>query len=282
MSWTVVVSTYENPRALASCLAALSRMRGTFETVVADDGSGPETLAALGRWAPALAPHGRVRHVRHAHDGFRRCRIVNHAIAGCRSERVAFVDGDCLVGSDYLEAMTRLCAPNRYVAGGALRLGREASSELDEAAVSRGGHERVAFRAGVLVRGRAESKAHYGVLPRALRPLFRRRSGGWMGGCSATWRSLLVAANGWDERFRYGFDDTDLGHRLQNAGVSPLSARLDALVLHLWHDRPYRDAAVFEASRQLALANFRSSETRAVRGLAELAGGDAPAWTTLG
>jgi GT2 family glycosyltransferase len=61
---------------------------------------------------------------------------------------------------------------------------------------------------------------------------------------------------GFDERFTYGLEDADFGHRLQAAGIWPRSLRYTAPVLHLEHPRPYvrseecgRNRAIFDANR---------------------------------
>ncbi len=279
--WSIIVSTYESPFALTRCLAALARMRGPFETIIADDGSGESTRAAIAELAPELGSHGHVKHVWHEKRGFRRCRIGNHALAGATGTRILFLDGDCLVRADLLERHSALCVDGSYVAGGALRLSARASERLTLDAVRQGLHERASWHWRNILSGDVESKWHYSVVPRALWPLFRRRSGGFLGGCSSANRAALVAVNGWDERFGYGFEDTDLGHRLQNAGVRPCSARLDGLVVHLFHERSYRDPKVVAENFTLARANFGGPQTRAVLGLDALAHGDQPRWETL-
>jgi GT2 family glycosyltransferase len=282
MTWTVIVFTYESPRALELSLLALARTRGAFETVVADDGSSMLSRGVVAALAKRLAVHGPVRRVSHPHAGFRKCRIANHAIAGARGERFLFLDGDCLAPADLIERHDALLTPGRYVAGAALRLDDLATARLDRAGVEAGLFERASWRLARAISREVERPSRSATFPRALAPLFRRSSGGWNGGCSSTWRELLFNVNGYDERFSYGFEDTDLGHRLQNAGVRPLSARLDGLVVHLYHPRPYLDLAQLAANSTLARASFRSPIVRAQRGLAELADGEPATWESFG
>jgi len=61
---------------------------------------------------------------------------------------------------------------------------------------------------------------------------------------------------GFDERFTYGLEDADFGHRLQAAGIMPRSLRYTAPVFDLEHPRPYvrqedwaSNQAVYDANR---------------------------------
>src|SRR4051794_1164789 len=92
---SVVVTTYENPRALALVFAGLYRQSmGQFEILIADDGSGPETARLVAN-AAAEAPVP-VRHIWHADAGFRKCTITNQAIAAAEGNYLVFFDGDCI------------------------------------------------------------------------------------------------------------------------------------------------------------------------------------------
>src|SRR6185436_4375178 len=98
---SVVVTTYENPRALALVLAGLYRQSVRhFEILIADDGSGPETAAVVA--AAAAAAPVPVRHVWHEDAGFRKCTISNKAIAAAQGDYLVFFDGDCVATRECL------------------------------------------------------------------------------------------------------------------------------------------------------------------------------------
>ena len=93
---TVVVSTFEWPRALDVVLRALSEQTDqAFEVIVADDGSGAETTDVVQEWHETL--HDRLRFVYQDDEGWRLGRIRNLAALGARGEYIVFLDGDCLV-----------------------------------------------------------------------------------------------------------------------------------------------------------------------------------------
>ena len=63
----------------------------------------------------------------------------------------------------------------------------------------------------------------------------------WNGGNASTWREYIVCANGFDTRMRYGAEDREFGQRLENAGIRGIQLRYGTPLLHLYHERPYRN-----------------------------------------
>jgi len=61
----------------------------------------------------------------------------------------------------------------------------------------------------------------------------------WNGHNASGWCNDIVAANGFDERLRYGGEDRELGERMVNAGIRPVQLRYSAIYLHLDHARGY-------------------------------------------
>lgn len=80
MRLSVIVTTYNHPRWLEHVLWGFAAQTFTdFELLVADDGSDAPTGELIERMRADL-PYP-VRHVWHAKDGFRKCTILNAAIA---------------------------------------------------------------------------------------------------------------------------------------------------------------------------------------------------------
>ena len=255
-SVSVIVSTYNNPRALALVFAGLSRQTfAPIEIVVADDGSRPETGALVEAWQRHLP--WPVRHVWHPDEGFRKCAIVNKAISAARGEYLVFFDGDCVPTAGCLAMHVAQAQPRRYVTGGAVMLDKGFSDSLTIRAVADGILERV---------GRWWLRASH---PRRLVvsriPLLRvlmdrnvPRQPGWRGGNASTFAANVREVCGFDERFGYGYEDADFGHRLNAAGVLGVSVRYRAPVLHVYHadrPRPYVRSDLVAANRALYDAN---------------------------
>src|SRR5262245_2856625 len=119
---SVVVSSYNQPRALRLALEGLQRQsRAPGEVLIADDGSEEDTRRLVESFA-ARAPFP-VRFVTQEHRGFGKARALNAALRIARGETVAFLDGDCIPHRDWLEAHARnLGTQGGYSVGGYVRL----------------------------------------------------------------------------------------------------------------------------------------------------------------
>jgi glycosyltransferase involved in cell wall biosynthesis len=270
MHVSVILATYNQPAWLEKTLwgYAVQTYRD-FEVVVADDGSGPDTAAAIDRIAGEGAL--RITHVRHPDDGFRKCEALNHAIVAARADYLLFSDGDCIPRADLVATHVRLAQPARFVSGGYLKLPRALSERITRQDIASG---RVADRAWLAANGWRPGR-------RALRLLRPDRAAAlldaltptrtsWNGHNASTWRTALEAANGFDAEMKYGGQDRALGERLEHLGLRGIQARYRTPVLHLDHGRPYRNEEALRRNAEIRARIRRHRETRARIGIDEL------------
>ncbi|GGE38949.1 glycosyltransferase [Actibacterium pelagium] len=257
----LIISTYNNPKALRLCLVALRNQLQPTDTIcIADDGSGPETAEVV-QAEVSLRPEAGIRHVWHSDTGFRKAKILNDAIASSTAEFLIFLDGDCMVHPVFLKRHFELARPDRFSSGGFLRLPKEASESVTEDMVEEG----TVFaqdwlqNAGALNRYSNKWKAGAGI--RAKRALLEhitpvRRY--WCGGNSSAFRDKIMAVNGFDTRITYGGGDKEFGERLSNSGVRGRHLRFTAPILHLYHDQPYKSPAEIKENRKHTLHSRKS------------------------
>lgn len=267
---SVIVSTYNNSRALSLVLAGLARQTVLdFELLIADDGSRPETRAVIDAYA-AAGPFP-VRHVWQPDEGFRKCAILNKAILAAEGTYLIFFDGDCVAPAHTIAAHLHAAAPGRYLTGGKVQLSQQLTDRLTVAGVSRGDLERIGFW------WRDVGKRRRLIVSRVpgLRTLFDRnvkRPPAWRGENSSTFAEHVHRVGGFDERFTYGMEDADFGHRLQAAGIMPRSLRYTAPVFHLEHERPYARDEDWAANKALFDANRAARLTVTPYGLCRARG----------
>lgn len=269
MHLSVIVSTYDKPHDLERVLWGYAvQTTRDFELVVADDGSGAETGDVIRRVsAEARLP---VLHVWHEDRGFRKCRILNHAVAAASGDYLLFTDGDCIPRRDFVAVHRALARPGWYLAGGYLRLPAEASDAIgvDDVRSGRFAELRWLRRSGWrpgrralrLVRSPRLAVLFDLLTPTA--PLFA-------GNNASAWRKDLVAVNGFDEEMGYGGEDRAVGYRLVNLGIRGRQIRHRAVCLHLHHERPYRSPEGVARNREILRELVRARTVRAVRGIAE-------------
>jgi cellulose synthase/poly-beta-1,6-N-acetylglucosamine synthase-like glycosyltransferase len=267
----LIVTTYQNRRALGLSLASVARLDPAPGSIaIADDGSGPETRAVVEAFAAEAATP--VRHVWHEDSGFRKNAILNRAIASSEADFLVFIDGDVLVRPDYLGHHLRLARTDRWSSGSLIRLDAAASAAVTEALVASG---RVFERDWLRAHGAVD---RFGTwlktrpLPGPLLEAFDRLTPvqkAWGGANASAFRSALLAVNGFDEAMRYGGEDKELGVRLTNAGMHGQHLRYVASVVHLDHARGYVDHAVIAANKARIAEVRRTGRTWAEDGIAK-------------
>lgn len=224
---SLIINSFEQPEYLARVLAAIARQTSLPEEVLlADDGSGDAVRTAFVGWASAQS--FRVEHVWQPHEGFRRARILNQAIARAHSDYVVFLDGDTVPHPQFIADHQRLGRRGTFTQGHRALVKEQASAW---------------FGLNLLAqdRRRALWQGQLGGLKHAFRwpvPLCRARADlRGIRGCNlGIWCDDLVRVNGYNEAFvGWGREDSELCVRLMNLGVRRLDARGWALCYHLWH-----------------------------------------------
>lgn len=226
---SVILSTYNRPDALQRAVEGYGRSTfRSFELIVADDGSGPDTRALVERLARRAAFP--LRHVWQPDEGFRLAAIRNAAVRAARGAILLFTDGDCVPLDGLLEAHASSCRPGIAVAGGRCWLsGAQTDLVLasTEGAQAVGPRVRRAAWPGLRLerlKGRLHRLLH-------LKPRPRLTTAN-----ASVHRDDVLRVNGFDERFEgWGYEDEDLARRLRRVGVRIVDRTLEALVLHLFH-----------------------------------------------
>lgn len=263
----VVFTTYNRPRDLGRVLAGYARQTHPhFEIVIADDGSGDETRQCIEQarrnW------HLDIRHVWHEDIGFRKCTILNRAIAETRAEYLIFTDGDCIPHPEFVAGHAALAEPGCFVSGGCVRLGERATDALSVEQVIDG---RAFDPRWLLEHGESNlnlRKLRLSAPPwrRVMNTLTTTRPT-WNGHNASTWREEVLAVNGFDERLGYGGLDREFGERLERCGMRGIQARYSLICLHLDHPRPYRAEEIMSANRKIRVENARRNVRRTSYGL---------------
>jgi len=267
---SVIVSIYNRPDFLEKVLRGYQvQTDKDFELVFADDGSDSDTLAVI---EDARRSTGmRIKHVWHEHRGFRKSVILNRTILAAPTDFLLFTDGDCIPKSDLITVHRALYRPGHYVSGGYLKLSDDVSKRVTMDDIDSG---RITDLKWLRKQGwkpgrrslRLHSPSRFSTFLDAITPT----KPDFNGNNTSVMRSALLAVNGFEGEMGYGGLDQALGIRLQNSGVKGLMARHRAVVMHLHHDRPYRDPAMMRANRERILNLRKGGEFRAHLGIKEL------------
>ncbi|MBA3671418.1 MAG: glycosyltransferase family 2 protein [Gemmatimonadaceae bacterium] len=237
MATSLVITTYRRPDALSLVLSSVAAQTTLpCEVVVADDGSGPETLAVVDHHRALLAERGvSLIHAWHPDDGFRASAIRNCAIRRSCGDYLIFVDGDCVLHGDFVRSHEQYARDGCFVQGGRVLLDKRHTAEALRAGVVAPG----VWRAGV--RNRLSGLSLPWLAP--LVPSPRDPLRGVRSANLAVWRDDVERVNGFDERYvGWGREDSDFVARLVMAGRRRRKLKFGGIVHHLWHpERPRGD-----------------------------------------
>ena len=253
---SVIIATYDRPKALVAVLNGLRRQTDTdFEILIADDGSDSKT-------SDAIHPmHGKlgvpIQRIWQPHRDFRAAAIRNRAIWQARGEYVVFLDGDCVPRPEFIARHRKLAEPGYFVFGQRALLSEEytrhiLTNHIDLSAKS------IPSLIASRMRGRINRFLPFMNVP--LGPLRKLPWNGWqrLRGCNfGAWREDLIRIDGFDSAYTgWGLEDSDLAVRLANSGVRAKDGRLSTGVMHLWHPAIDRAAMTDNLKRlQKAIAN---------------------------
>jgi glycosyltransferase involved in cell wall biosynthesis len=252
MTLSLIINTFNQP-----VLRAVSQQCVLpDEVLLADDGSANETKTVFDRWRAERS--FRCEHIWQEHQGFRRARILNQAIALARSDHLIFLDGDTIPHPRFIADHRLLAGESQFTQGHRALIERKA-------AIWFGLHEFARDRSRAFRQLQLRGLKHAYRWPWPLRRVRRDLRG--VRGCNlAIWRSNLVRVNGYNEAFvGWGREDSELAVRLMNSGVRRLDVRGRALCYHLWHPPVSRDELV--VNDELLAKAIREKSTRCELGL---------------
>ncbi|MGH1359177.1 MAG: glycosyltransferase [Burkholderiaceae bacterium] len=268
MRVSVLVSTFNRPRALARVLDALaSQTVAPLEVVVADDGSQPET-AALVEQVKQHFPVPLI-HAWQEDHGFRLSAVRNLAVSRSSGDWLHFLDGDCVAQTSLVERVCELAEPGWMLAGDRMLLSEQFTAQVEADALpihrwSRGQWKSCRQQGGV-------NRLHpLNFWPYKLGRAWRQRD--WKSFRSANvglMREDFVRVNGFEAEMEgWGLEDSEFAVRAINAGLRIRSGRWALGVFHLWHREQSREAV--EKNKQIFQYAISSGKTRANIGLAEV------------
>jgi glycosyltransferase involved in cell wall biosynthesis len=259
---SVIISTYNAPRWLELVLEGYfcQAFAGSFELVIADDGSTEQTARLIERMSSRSAVP--IRHIWQPDEGFQKCRILNKAIANASGELLLFTDGDCIPQPNMVQTHFSRARPGSFLTGGYLKLPMSVADAITVSDIKAA----VIFQPGWLIqRGlRPSAKLLKLMLPHPwdrlanyLTPTKRT----WNGHNSSCYRKDAVVVNGFNEVIQYGGQDVEFGCRLNHAGVQGRHLRFSTIPLHLHHGHAYVTPGMLEHS---AAERLRTSKLRLI------------------
>jgi len=239
MKTSIIVPTYNRPRALKLCLWSLAKQSLLpSEVLIADDGSTSETKDAVDEMRNALKEVFPIKHIWQEDIGFRKPRILNETVRQTTGDYLIFIDGDCMGHRHFVRAHVKQSSPLAILGGKRVEIGKELTEKLLQKGQVLNSFD-VLLLVDSLKGGSRKVEESFQIRNTLLRRIMHRDlitdDGIW--GCNfSLHKQLFLDINGCDEDFSDGsLEDNDLGIRVLNQGKQVRSVRGLAIVFHLWH-----------------------------------------------
>jgi len=259
---SLIITTYNWPQALKVTLnSVLGQSIPPAEIIVADDGSGPETVQAV---KDVLTPSPlRWSHVRHNDEGIRQARIKNLGVRYSNASYLIFIDHDVALHPDFITDHLSIAGKNTFLQGKRAFLpGYYTKRILNNGAFS---------PPSPFIRG-LENRKNAFRYPRLAALISRTRNFQTsLRGCNLSMhREDFIKVDGYDETFDqlWGREDSDICYRLFHSGVRLKNLWFSALQYHLYHKvtkNIKRDRLDYELRQ-----NRKEKRMKAIQGFSQL------------
>ncbi len=232
MKTSLIITTYNWPEALE--LIFLSLKEQTVmpnEIVIADDGSGKDTLKVAKKYKkifPSLI------HIWQEDKGFRAAEIRNKAIAAAKGEYIILIDGDMILDKRFIEDHLKFAQKKTFLQGGRVLLTKDKTEKILKIKQNRFSF----FENGLQNR---HNNLHIPFLTK----LFLKEKASLKGikTCNFSFfREDCLKVNGFNEDFQgWGREDSEFAARLINSNILRRDIKFGAIAYHLWHNENPRD-----------------------------------------
>lgn len=273
---SVILSTHNSPHFLEFVLTGYARQDVTdFEVVIADDGSRDPTREFIKQVRPKL-PFP-LTHVWQPHKGYYgKMSIMNRAIMAAQSDYLILADGDVIPRHDFVKMHLTVRRPNCFIAGADYRLMEQTTKSLTLDDVRSGRAFKLSFLCTI---GQPFSRQFVKLLPATPFSLafdaVNISPARWSGSNAAAWKADLIKVGGFDETIHApGKDDTELGHRLWNAGVKSRHARHNTICLHMYHGSGNYSSEGRKRNLEILQDTIKTKRTQARQGIPDIKADD--------
>jgi hypothetical protein len=275
MKISVIVPTYNRPRALKLCLMSLALQTvSPSEILIADDGSTSDTRDVVMEMQESLKHLFPITHVWQEDIGFRKPKILNETVRQTTGDYLIFIDGDCMAHQHFIRAHAEQSDPTAILGGKRVEIGKQLTEKL----LRKGrvlNSLSVSLIMDSLMQNSRKVEESIQIKHAFLRKLMHRdriRDEGIWGCNFSLYKQLFIDINGCDEDFLDGsFEDNDLGIRVLNQGKQIKSVRGLAIIYHLWHPSTWNVASEkYQYNSIIARRRIENKETVCKNGLRRL------------
>ena len=242
MKISVIIAVYKDVEALELIIESLKQQTyKNFEVIIAEDGNSKEMQQFV-----ASINGLDIKHTTQEDIGVRKSDSQNNGIRISNGEYLIFIDGDCILYSDFIEKHLSVAAPLHIVSGRRVNLGPKYSQMLREKKITSQWLEKNFVKKYFDIAQDAKQEKHteeglrikpFGLIHQLL---LRRKKELPLLGCNfSCYKKALYDINGFDESLGNSAyaSDSDLEWRFKGLGYKIVSSKYIANQFHLFHKR---------------------------------------------
>jgi glycosyltransferase involved in cell wall biosynthesis len=239
MEITIIISYYKAIDNLKLLLKALNNQSNTnFEVILSEDDYNENTITFL-----STNKHFYNFPIQHLYQkeniGFRKNIMLNRSIGQAKSDKVVFIDGDCIPHKHFVKEYVKNINPNYILSGRRVMVSEQLSLELlKNSSLNKLHFLSFAFSASTNIK----ESIYF--------PFFQlsTKTRGLLGCNWGILKHHLLDVNGFDEDYvRAGVgEDNDIEWRLEANGLKKKSIKNKAIVYHIFHQRGYAEEGVLK------------------------------------
>jgi len=232
-----------------------------FELIIAEDCNDKETVEYIGKKQSALSYP--ILHVFQDDIGFRKNRILNAALRIATTDKLVFLDGDCIPHKEFVDQYIKNLAFGIAGFGRRVMLGQEFTSALLKSKYK----FKLSLKSILFSDSKKIEESIY--LPLTIR---KRADSSGIWGCNwGIMKDDLLRVNGFDEDYVHACvgEDLDVEHRLKLNGIRFKSLKNRAIVYHLYHKENYSKDA-FEINKALFMEKCKANNCYCRNGIDKL------------
>ncbi|HRO76988.1 MAG TPA: glycosyltransferase [Crocinitomicaceae bacterium] len=256
MKATLIISVYKDVSALHAILRSVElQTEKDFAIIIAQDADENCFQALI---ADYQQKGFAIQLLQQEDNGFQKNKILNKAILTAQTEKLIFIDGDCVLHPEFIAQHIKSLQPNSFCAGSRADLDEKTSKAIHNGQII------VPTLFQMLKNKTIRAEETFRVLR-----FLKGNSDTRLLGCNMSFnKSDLLKLNGFDEDYinaGYG-EDVDIEFRALKLGLRKINVRYRAIQYHLFHERPEREDAV-SVSRELFLKKKADGLVYCVNGI---------------
>lgn len=244
MKVSVIIAVYKDVEALELIIESLKNQTyKNFEVVIAEDGQ-DEKMQAFIKSIKNLD----IKHTTQEDIGVRKSKSQNNGIKISSGEYLIFIDGDCILYSDFIEKHLKLSSPLNIISGRRVNLGPKYSSFLRNKNITSLWLEKNFTKKYFDISKDAREEKHteegfkikpFSFLHKILHLKYKKKDVSILGCNFSCYKQAMIDINGFDEELGNSAyaSDTDLEWRFKGVGYNIISAKYITNQFHLFHKR---------------------------------------------